>query len=102
MPGAHRQGDKRSDSTRSTTIVSGQTNVYVNGKLWAVEGDQETDGFGYLKSKSPGTIYINGKKVIVEQIDDADPDSNCGKLGFDPEHCHPHPNEGSSDVFAYK
>lgn len=101
MPGAHRENDRRSDSTQSKTIVKGQSTVYVNGRLWAVEGDEETDGFGHLKSKSPGTIFINGKKVIVEGMDDAGPDGNCGRLGFDPEHCHPHPTEGSKDVIAY-
>ena len=99
MPGAHRNGDKRSDSTQSKTIVTGQSTVYVNGQLWAVENDQESDGAGHLQSKSPGTIFINGKKVIVAQMDDAGPDPLCSLLGG--EHCHPHPNDGSSDVSAY-
>jgi hypothetical protein len=99
MPGAHRANDRRSDSTQSKTNVSGQNTVYVNNQLWAVENDQESDGQGHLISKSPGTILINNKKAIVEQIDDASPDSLCPIRGG--EHCHPHPNEGSSDVIAY-
>ena len=101
MPGAHREEDKRSDSTQSKTIVKGQNSFYVNEKLWAVEDDEESDGFGHLVSRSPGTIYINDKKAIVENIDDAKPDSICGRQGSDPEHCHPHPKEGSKDFFAY-
>ncbi len=101
MPGVHRENDMRSDSTRSKTVVKGQSTVYVNGRLWAVEDDEESDGFGHLVSKSPGTILINNKKAIVEQLDDAKPDAICGRLGADPEHCHPHPNEGSTDVIAY-
>ena len=99
MPGAHRENDRRSDSTQSRSTVTGQTTVFVNNKLWAVEGDQESDGMGHLISKSPGTIFVNNKKIIVEQLDDASPDSLCPIRGG--EHCHPHPNEGSTDVFAY-
>lgn len=99
MPGAHRNGDKRSDSTQSTTIVSNQSTVFVNNKLWAVEGDMESDGMGQLISKSAGTVFVNGIKIIVEGTDDASPDPLCALLGG--EHCHPHANEGSSDVFAY-
>lgn len=101
MPAAHRENDKRSDSTQSKTIVKGQNSVYVNDKLWAVEDDEETDGFGHLISRSPGTIYIGDKKIIVEKIDDAKPDGRCGQQGADPEHCHPHPTEGSPNVFCY-
>lgn len=99
MPGAHRNDDKRSDSTQSKTGVSLQTTVYVNNQLWSVEGDMESDGMGQLISKSPGTVYVNNIKIIVKDMDDASPDSLCPVLGG--EHCHPHPTEGSSDVFAY-
>jgi len=39
MPAAHRHDDLR--VCGATTIVSGQGTVFVNGKLWAVEGDEK-------------------------------------------------------------
>jgi hypothetical protein len=63
MPGAHRQDDLRNCSGK--TVVTGQDFVSVNGKLWAVEDDQDDHIHGELVSASPGTVFINGKKVIV-------------------------------------
>lgn len=45
--------------------MSGQSTVFVNGLLLAVENDQNSHGAGQLVSVSAGTIKINGKKVIV-------------------------------------
>jgi len=97
MPGAHRDKDQRSEM--SLTRVLGQTTVFVNNELWSIEDDEDSDGAGGLISKSPGTVYINNKKVIVKDLDDAQPDSLCPIRGG--EHCHPHPSTGSSDVNAY-
>lgn len=97
MPAAHRNNDQRSEG--STTQVVGQQTVFVNNQLWAVENDLDNDGGGTLISKSKGTVYVNNKKIIVINTDDADPDSLCFLLGG--EHCHPHPQQGSGDVFAY-
>ena len=99
MPAVHRENDSRSEMSK--TQVVGQQTVFVNGKLWAVEQDMDNDGMGQLISKSPGTVYINGKKIIVKDMDDSSPDSLCGMMGQHPEHCHPHPVEGSPDVFCY-
>lgn len=63
MPKVHRHGDSR--FCGATTIVQGQSNVYVNGKLWAVEGDPNTHVLGNLISVVGSTVKINGKKVIV-------------------------------------
>lgn len=94
MPGAHRNGDSR--FCGATTIVSGQGNVYVNGKLWAVNGDQSTHGAGNLiQSYGAGNIYINGTKVICAVGDLAAPDNAL----------HPapptDPKGHSNDVFIY-
>jgi uncharacterized Zn-binding protein involved in type VI secretion len=66
-------------------------------KLWAVEGDPNSHGDGELIAdgdSSPGTVKINGKKVIVHKST-AEPDN----LG------HPLPPtdtaEGSGTVFCY-
>lgn len=63
MPGAHRQDDSR--FCGATTIVSGQGNVRCNGKLWAVDGDQNTHGGGALAAVyGAKNVKINGKLVI--------------------------------------
>ena len=41
MPGAHRDRDRRFCGAK--TIVTGQSSVLVNNKLWAVEGDRDTN-----------------------------------------------------------
>lgn len=63
MPGAHRHGDSR--FCGATTIVSGQSTVKVNGKLWAVAGDENTHGAGNLiPVYGAKNVRINGKLVI--------------------------------------
>jgi uncharacterized Zn-binding protein involved in type VI secretion len=66
-------------------------------ELWAVEGDQNSHGGGELiagGASSPGTVKINGKKVIVHESPAAGDD-----LG------HPLPPTdtaaGSGTVFCY-
>ena len=63
---AHRHGDLR--TCNATTKVSGQSTVFVNNKLWAVDGDENTHINGKLKP-SGQTIFIEGKKVIVHKPD---------------------------------
>jgi len=89
MGGAHRQDDKR--TCGATTIVSGQSTVFVNGKLWAVEGDLDSHGHGDLVSVIGSTVKINGKKVIVYG-DHANSD--------DAGHTMPYPQDKSSNVNA--
>jgi uncharacterized Zn-binding protein involved in type VI secretion len=92
MPGAHREDDSR--YCGASTIVSGQGTVYVNGKLWAVEGDEETHGNGDLISTVGSTVLINGKRVIV---------FGDTASGDDQDHPLPptDPQDKSSNVFAY-
>lgn len=66
--------------------------------LVAVEDDQNTHGGGGLIPANPGTVYINGKKVI-EHSDPANPDSLCAPLG--PPHCNPATSGGSGNVYVY-
>lgn len=92
MAGAHRNTDSRNCGAK--TVVSGQSFVYVNGLLWAVENDPEDHGNGQLVSVSAGTVLINGKKVIV--LTDA-------ALADDAGHPPPltYPQQASGNVKAY-
>lgn len=97
MPGAHRLGDSR--ICGASTIVSGQGTVFVNNRLWAVEGDPNTHGGGNLSSVyGPKNIYIENKHVIVAPGDIAGPD-NFPPFG------HPNPPtdplSASPNVIAY-
>jgi uncharacterized Zn-binding protein involved in type VI secretion len=92
MSQAHRDGDKR--ACDATTIVEGQKNVYVNGKLWAVEGDPNSHGDGGLIATQKTNVFINGKQVIVNAPDLAEPD-DAGHVGTQDETA-----EGSDNVFA--
>lgn len=95
MPPAHRHGDAR--TCGATTVVIGQSTTYVDGRLWAVEGDVNTDGDGQLIPSVAG-VLIEGKRVIVHAPDDAVPDDLCLPVGG--AHCEPMTAEGSSDTFA--
>jgi uncharacterized Zn-binding protein involved in type VI secretion len=73
MPRAHRDSDSRTCGAK--TVVSGQGNVYVEGKLWAVNGDKNNHGnSGPLRSVVGSTVKINNIRVIV-QGDQASPDA---------------------------
>lgn len=93
MPGAHRNGDVR--FCGAATIVQGQSTVFVNGKLWAVEGDPNTHGDGQLVAVTGTTVFIEGKKVIVAVGDTAVPDD----AGHSPTLVDP--EDSSGNVFAY-
>lgn len=73
MPGAHREKDSRFCGAETT--VNGQSTVYVNSKLWSVEGDKCSHGHGDLKSVVGNTVKINGKKVICAVGDHATDDN---------------------------
>jgi len=90
---AHRHGDAR--VCGATTVVTGQSNTYVDGELWAVEGDPNTDGLGGLIASQNAT-YIDGKKVIVHAPDSAVADLLCP---MEP-HCVPATAQGSATTNA--
>ena len=74
MPGAHRHDDRRFCGAK--TIVTGQSSVLVNNKLWAVEGDRDTHSNGGALSAvyGPPKIKIGDKFVICGVGDTAAPD----------------------------
>lgn len=73
MPVAHRHSDFR--ACGATTIVTGQSTVYVNSKLWAVEGDEDSHEEGPLLAVNGVTVFIEGKKVITVQDPGSAPDN---------------------------
>lgn len=93
----HRNGDSR--TCGASTVVVGQSTVFVNGVLWAVKGDVNSHGSGGLINTSGSTVTIEGKHVIVHGPDDAAPDNLCPISGG--EHCNPRTATGSGDVFTY-
>jgi len=78
---SHRQTDTR--VCGATTIVSGQDFVTIDGQLWAVDGDPNTDGGGGL-IHSQSFVTIGGIPIILAG-DSANPDDLCPV----PPHCGP-------------
>ena len=95
MAGVHRQTDSR--VCGATTVVTGQSTVFVENLLWCVDGDPNTDGSGGL-IPSGSTVKINGKNVIINS-DHANPDDLCIPIG--PPHCDPYATSGSGTVSCY-
>lgn len=97
MPGVHRHSDSR--SCGATTTVSGQSTVFANGLLVSVQGDPNTHGGGGLSASiNPGTVFINGKEMVVNGSS-ASPDALCPPKG--PPHCSPSATSGSGDVYGF-
>lgn len=94
MPGAHRNDDLRFCTAK--TIVVGQGSVFVNGKLWAVQGDPNDHGLGNLiQIYGKHNVFVEGKLAICAVGDIADPDLKL----------HPgpptDPSTASTDTFIY-
>ena len=96
MPPAHRNGDPR--VCGATTVVVGQGTTFVDGQLWAVLNDINTDGDGQLIPTFSG-VFIQGLPVIVHTPDHAQEDDLCIPIG-EP-HCDPQTAAGSGATFAY-
>jgi len=88
MPISHLNGESR--ACGATTVVVGQNFVKVDGNLWAVAGDPDTDGEGALIN-SQSFVTINGIPVIL-QGDNAAADSLCIPVGG--AHCDPYATGG--------
>lgn len=97
MPAAHRNNDLRACGAK--TEVIGQSTVYVNGRLWAVDGDidDHCDPKGPL-DPSGVTVFIEGKNVIIVGDGFYAPD-------YQPPDCEdlhaPSASTGSENVGAY-
>lgn len=95
MPAVHRNGDSR--ACGASTVVTGNRNVYCNGKLVSVDNDPNSHGGGNLNA-SCNNVYVNGKLVVNNTPDSAAPDSLCEPLGG--AHCNPYTTQGSPNVFV--
>lgn len=70
MPGVHRNNDSRKCGAR--TRVVGQSTVFINGKLCAVDGDPNSHGGGNLKPVyGAKNVYIEDKRIICALGDTA-------------------------------
>ena len=95
MSKIHRDGDSR--VCGATTKVIGQSTVYLDGKLVAVEGDPNTHGNGGLIANDDTTVFINNKKIIIH-LASANKDDLCDSDG--PPHCEPATSEGSETGYT--
>jgi uncharacterized Zn-binding protein involved in type VI secretion len=89
----HRDGDKRACGA---TTEATSTDVRVNGKFVAVDGDPNSHKGGALIANSTvGSVRVNSKAVIVVD-DNAKPDAKCPGAF----HCNPKAVGHSGDVRA--
>lgn len=95
MPAVHRDTDAR--VCGASTVAVGQSTVYANGLLVAVDGDPNTHGGGELIAACKN-VFIAGKMVVNDSSDNAAADSLCIPVG--PPHCNPATAGGSPDVFV--
>lgn len=93
MPKIHRHGDSR--VCGATTVVQGQSSVYVGNELVAVDGDPNSHGGGALNAGS-NSVFVNSKAVVNHTPDTAAADSLCPI----PPHCGPDTAGGSDSVFV--
>lgn len=61
----HRHSDARIPDCGATTVVVNNSTVFVNGLLWAVEGDPNTHILGNLIATNPRTVWVQKINVIV-------------------------------------
>ena len=91
---AHRDTDSR--ACGAATVSAQAKNVYVNGKLWSINGDPNDHGDGNLIAATKN-VFIGGVGV-VNVGDSASADGLCVPLGGD--HCAPTATGGSPNVFV--
>ena len=65
MPQVHRESDVR--YCGASTIVEGQSKVFINGRLVSVVGDPESHGEGRFQDNAH-KVLISGKRIIT--VDD--------------------------------
>ena len=94
MPAAHRDTDSR--TCGATTVSAQGRNVYVNGLLWSIDQDPNSEGGGAL-SAATNNVFIGGI-AVCNNNDSAAPDSLCVPVGG--AHCAPGASGGSSNVFV--
>tara|TARA_B100001778_G_scaffold52674_1_gene39824 strand:+ start:7045 stop:7338 length:294 start_codon:yes stop_codon:yes gene_type:complete len=94
MPATHRDTDPR--TCGATTIVEGQSTVFINSLLQSVNGDPNTHGAGNLIAACKN-VFVGGILCVNHTPDNAAADNLCPPLGG--AHCAPATAGGSPDVF---
>lgn len=94
MPAVHRNTDSR--VCGAVTVTAQGRNVFVNGLLWSINGDPNSEGGGSL-SAGTNNVFIGGV-AVCNNNDSAAPDSLCPIVGGP--HCAPNASGGSSNVFV--
>lgn len=69
MPGSHRDGDSR--FCGAVTVVTRQSTVFVDDKLWAVAGDKNSHEAGFLIPLVGHTVFVEDQEIIVAVGDTA-------------------------------
>lgn len=90
----HRVGDSR--VCGAVTVGSGNSTVYADGSLVAVNGDPNSHGAGNLIA-SANNVYCEGKLVVLNG-DSASADGLCIPLGGS--HCAPSANGSATTVYS--
>ena len=93
MPGLHTNNHSR--ICGATTVVSGQSNVFAEGELVSVNGDNNSHGSGDLIAGS-NREFVDGKAVVNNTPDAANADDLCPL----PPHCGPDTDQGCTTVFV--
>lgn len=94
MAAVHRDTDSR--ACGAVTVSSQGAGVYVNGLLWSINGDPDSEGDGQLIA-AVKNVFIGGQ-MVVKKGNNAAPDTLCFSVGGD--HCNPLASSGSSNVFV--
>jgi uncharacterized Zn-binding protein involved in type VI secretion len=95
MAQIHRNTDSR--ICGASTVVVGQSTVFANSLLVAVNGDPNTHSGGNLIAACKN-VFINQKMVVNHSPDNAEPDGLCPIPGGP--HCAPATASGSPNVYV--
>ena len=93
MTGVHRNHDSRACGAQ--TVVTGNTSVFVNGRLVSVDGDPNTHDEGALIADC--NHFFCHSTLVVDNFDNASADALCPAT---PVHCNPQAVTASDNVFV--
>jgi hypothetical protein len=95
MPSIHRSTDPR--TCGATTVVTGNTTVFANNLLVAINGNPNSHGGGNLVAAC-NNVFVHNILTVNHSPDSASADSLCPSVGGP--HCSPSTAGGSPNVFT--